>query len=621
MEALLAQIREPGDLKKLNRDQLEALCGEIRALLIDTISRNGGHLASNLGVVELTVALHRVFDCPRDSILFDVGHQCYTHKLLTGRQDRFALLRKRGGPAGFPKPSESDCDPFIAGHSGTALSGALGLARAKQLTGDDSKTIAVIGDGSFGNGMVYEAINNLDRTLKNLIVVLNDNEMSISKSVGTLAEYLLYLRTDYNYSNFKRKVQQGLQRIRVVGPWLEDKLLKSKSAIRRSIYQGTLFEELGFKYVGPVDGHDLGDLCRILENVKQLEGPILLHVNTVKGKGFALAEENPGAYHGVGKFDLELGNPDISLADSFSNSFGKKLCALGERDGRICAVTAAMKYATGLHYFAKRFPSRFFDVGIAEEHAVTFCAGLARGGQKPVFTVYSTFLQRAYDQLIHDVSLCGADVMLAVDRAGLVGDDGETHQGLFDAAMLSSIEGFTVASPANYAELEWWLEELAQRDGPRAIRYPRGADDPQIAGYAASGAPYDLLLHGKRRAKRLFVTYGREFAQVRRACALLDKRRCACDILKLNLIAPLDEEAVKIAAEYDKIVFAEEGVRRGGIAEHFLAALNGRRYGGVYRICAVENPIVSHDTVEQQLRSLRLDAASLAGAMTGETDG
>ncbi len=470
MESLLDRIQSPSDVKQLNSDQLEALCGEIRTLLIDTISHTGGHLASNLGVVELTVALHRVFDCPRDSIVFDVGHQCYTHKLLTGRQAHFDHLRKRGGPAGFPKPSESDCDPFIAGHSGTALSSALGLARAKQLAGDESKTIAIIGDGSFVNGMAYEAINNLDKTLKNLIVVLNDNEMSISKSVGTLAEYLLYLRTDYNYSHFKQTIQNVLLKIKVVGPWIADKLLKSKSAIRRSIYKGTLFEELGFNYVGPVDGHDLGDLCRILENVRQLEGPVLLHVITVKGKGFALAEENPGAYHGVGKFDLEHGNPDISLADSFSNIFGKRLCTLGYEDERICAVTAAMKYATGLNYFAKSHPARFFDVGIAEEHAVTFCAGLARGGRKPIFTVYSTFFFFFFDQHIHDVSLSGADVMLAIDRAGLVGDDGETHQGLFDTAMLSAIKGFTVASPSNYAELEWWLEELVKRDGPRAER-------------------------------------------------------------------------------------------------------------------------------------------------------
>ncbi len=611
MDGLLGTIRSPEDLRQLNDDQLNRLCAEIRAELISSVSQTGGHLASNLGVVELTVALHKCFDTPRDTIVFDVGHQCYAHKLLTGRQADFGRLRKSGGPAGFPKPAESEYDSFIAGHSGTSVSSAIGLARAKALHGDDSKTIALIGDGSMVNGMVYEAINSLDSSLKNLIVILNDNKMSISKSVGSLAEYLLYLRTDYNYSRFKRRIQRFLERVPLIGPFLMNTLLKSKNAIRRAVYNGTLFEEFGFNYVGPVDGHNLADLCRILNNVRRMNGPILLHVLTVKGKGFALAEENPGAYHGVGRFDLEAGNPDISLADSYSNTFGKQLCALAQEDRRICAVTAAMKYGTGLQYFAKQFPTRFFDVGIAEEHAVTFCGGLAKGGMKPVFAVYSTFLQRAVDQLFHDIALGGADFLLAVDRAGLVGEDGETHQGVFDAAFLSSIPGFTVLSPSNYSELEDWLARLLRTPGPAAIRYPRGGCDRNTQAYRSTGAPFDLIQNG-RRARRLFVTYGREFSQVLDACGQFGHPP---DILKLNRIWPLDPAAVEAAMRYDRIVFAEEGVAAGGIGEHFLRLLAGRGYKGRYIYAAIDRPVIAHASVAEQLRRYSLDGASLARIM------
>ncbi|MEG1651263.1 MAG: 1-deoxy-D-xylulose-5-phosphate synthase [Oscillospiraceae bacterium] len=610
MGSILDTINSPTDVKKLNNEQLKLLCSEIRASLIDSVSKTGGHLASNLGVVEISVAFHRCFDCPRDSIVFDVGHQCYTHKMLTGRKGSFDRLRKKGGPAGFPKPSESDCDSFIAGHSGTSISSAIGLARAKLLCGDNSKTVVLIGDGSMVNGMAYEAINSLDSTLKNLIVILNDNEMSISKSVGSIAEYLLYLRTDYKYSTFKRRIQDSLEKLPYVGTWIMGQLLRSKSAIRRAVYNnGTLFEELGFNYVGPVDGHNIDDLCRIFENVKQMNGPILIHAITVKGKGFALAEENPGAYHGVGKFDLELGNPDISYADSFSNRFGKKLCQLGESNSRICAVTAAMKYGTGLQYFAKLFPERFFDVGIAEEHAVTFCGGLARGGMKPVFSVYSTFLQRAFDQMFHDITLIGADVMIAIDRAGLVGDDGETHQGIFDAALMSALPSFTVASPSNYSELEDWMERLMKLNSPTAIRYPRGSDNAAISDYASTGNSFDLIVN-RPNSNALFVTYGREFAQVLGANQVTDIEYNA-DILKLNIISPIDSDAIKAALSYNKIIFVEEGVQSGGIGEHFLRMLNECGFKGTYRHIAIANPIVTHASVSEQLCSLGLDSESL----------
>lgn len=612
MGELLSKINRTGDVKQLDNDQLPALCEEIREVLIETVSHNGGHLASNLGVVELTVALHRVFDFPNDSLLFDVGHQSYTHKLLTGRRDRFGTLRQKDGIAGFPKPGESDCDPFIAGHSSTSLSNAIGLARAKQLKGDASKVVAVLGDGAFANGMVYEAINNIDSSMKNLIVVLNDNSMSISKSVGSISGYLLRLRTATGYSRFKEFVQRVLEKTPLIGNWIARTLLKSKSFIRRHLYGGTLFEELGFNYVGTVDGHNVAELCRIMDNIRQIDGPILLHAITVKGKGFALAEENPGAYHGVGQFDLEAGNPDISQADSFSNVFGRKLCRLADNDLRICAVTAAMKYATGLHYFYKHHSDRFFDVGIAEEHAVTFCAGLARGGMKPVFGVYSTFLQRAFDQLVHDVSLSRVDLMLAIDRAGLVGDDGETHQGLLDAAMLNTIGGFTVAAPANYGELEYWTEQLVGQTGPRAIRYPRGNEDERLATRVCTGEPYDLLrMHDD--ADCLFITYGREFAEVLEAAQILKVNGVFCDILKLNIISPIDAHAVDIARSYRRVVFVEEGILSGGIGESFLQKLNEGRFGGEYSIRAVERNCVLQATVPQQLETNGLDSDSLVG--------
>ncbi|MBQ4094611.1 MAG: 1-deoxy-D-xylulose-5-phosphate synthase, partial [Oscillospiraceae bacterium] len=448
MDKLLHTINSPEDVKLLDNKQLTALCGEIREQLIDVVSETGGHLASNLGTVELTVAMHKVFDCPQDTFVFDVGHQCYTHKLLTGRQGRFRTLRKKDGLSGFPKPEESEYDSFIEGHASTSLSQAVGIAQAKLLRGDSSYTVAVIGDGSFGGGMAYEAINNMDSSLRRLIVVLNDNSMSISKSVGTISKYFMQLRTSGGYVRFKERIKWVLDRIPLIGRPLKEALARAKASFRRKLFGGTFFEELGFNYVGPIDGHDLQELCSIFSRLKEIkDGPVFLHVITQKGKGYALAEDNPGAYHGVGRFDVEQGNPDISLADSFSNTVGRKLAELARADRRLCAVTAAMKYGTGLQYFYRSCRNRFFDVGIAEQHAVTMSAGLARGGMKPVFCVYSSFLQRAYDQLIHDVALGSMDVMLGIDRAGLVGDDGETHQGIYDAAFLSAIPGFTIAAP------------------------------------------------------------------------------------------------------------------------------------------------------------------------------
>lgn len=611
MHNILDTINSPSDLKALDEKELVLLCGEIRRELIETVSNNGGHMASNLGVVELTVALHKAFNCPQDSIIFDVGHQCYTHKLLTGRREKFDTLRKKDGISGFPKPLESPCDPFIAGHSSTSLSSAIGLARAKLLSGDNTKVIAVLGDGAFAGGMVYEAINSLDKSMTNLVVVLNDNEMSISKSVGSFARYLLRLRTNSGYSRFKKSIQHFVTHIPLIGNWIARTLLKYKSSFRRLMYGGTLFEELGFNYIGTVDGHDIDELCRILTNIEQLDGPILLHALTIKGKGFALAEENPGAYHGVGQFDLENGNPDISQADSFSNVFGNKLCGLAEKDERICAVTAAMKYGTGLQYMAKQFPERFFDVGIAEEHAVAYCAGLSKGGMKPVFSVYSTFLQRSFDQLAHDISLAKVPVLLAIDRAGLVGEDGETHQGLLDVAMLSAIGRFSVVSPSNYAELEYWVEMAVGFDSPWAVRYPRGNEDARLSQYACTGNFFDLIKNSPQE-NNLIITYGREFAEALEAAESIKN----CDVLKLNIVSPVPEEAVKAAQRYKKIVFAEEGVEAGGVGEHFLSNLYKSGYKGKYTIRAVSKPGIAQATIAEQLEITGLDSNSLIELFT-----
>ena len=611
MSDYLNSINSPEDLRKLSLSQRKELCSELRDVMIDTVSKTGGHLASNLGIVELTVALHTVFDCPSDTFIFDVGHQSYVHKLLTGRRDRFGTLRQKGGVSGFPKPSESGYDSFVEGHASTSLSQAIGLAHAKMLTGDHSKTIAVIGDGSFTGGLTFEAMNNLDPGMDNLIVVLNDNSMSISKSVGSVSNYLMKLRTSSGYLKVKKSVKNTIEHVPVLGQHVSDFITNSKTAFRRSLFGGTLFEELGFNYVGPVDGHNLAELELFFRNLKESpgNGPTFVHVITKKGKGYSLAEENPAAYHGVSKFDVDRGNPDISLADSFSNTFGRTLAELSQRDDRICAVTAAMKYATGLQYFSHLHPDRFFDVGIAEQHAVVMSEGLSKGGLNPVFAVYSTFLQRTVDQLIHDVSLDDINLLLAVDRAGMVGDDGETHQGLFDAAILSSIGAFRVVSPSNYRELIWWLTKLMSEKGARAIRYPRGKEDQTLSSYSCTGKEFDLISEGE--GGLLFVTYGREFANALKAQKLLKAQGIGSSVLKLNVIAPLPEGAVEAAMPYGRILFAEEGIKTGGIAEQMISALAEKGYSGRILLKAVDTNMVKQACVEDQLTQFGLDPESL----------
>ena len=454
----LDKINSPADVKKLSVPQLEQLAKEIRQLLISVISHTGGHLAPNLGVVELTLALHKVFNTPEDKIIFDVGHQAYIHKIITGRREQFPTLRQYGGLSGFPKRSESEHDAFGTGHSSTSISAALGMACARDLQGEDYNVVAVIGDGSMTGGMAFEALNNAGMLHKNMIVVLNDNEMSISKNVGAMSEYLYQLRTGETYNKIKNDIEGWLKNMEFGSDVLKA-IRRLKGSVKYLMVPTSIFEELGFTYLGPVDGHNLEDLEEVLYTAKSYHKPVVVHVNTVKGKGYAPAEKNPGEFHGISKFDIMTGNPEVSSDDCYSTVFGRELLKLALKDQKICAVTAAMKYGTGLQYFSNQLKDRFFDVGIAEQHAVTFSAGLASMGKIPVFAVYSSFLQRAIDQLIHDVTIGKNHIVLGIDRAGIVGEDGETHQGLYDIPLLTAIPNAEIYSPACYEELKMCLNE------------------------------------------------------------------------------------------------------------------------------------------------------------------
>ena len=618
MNSILRSGELPGILKDCSVEQLEELCGEIRKVLIETVSQTGGHLASNLGVVELTVALHTVFESPVDQFIFDVGHQCYTHKILTGRLDQFMSLRQQGGISGFPKPKESEHDIFITGHSSTSISAACGFAAAKKIKGEPGKAIAIIGDGAFTGGMVYEGLNNAGYpdAYKNLIVVLNDNEMSISKNVGGIARYLASTRTKKSYLKIKRATKWLLNHIPFIGPKISQSISNSKSVLKEALYHSTLFEDLGFEYLGPVDGHNIKKLIEVFRVAKaNNEKPVFIHVNTIKGKGFTSAEENPGAYHGISTIDIDDPNPPQLSEDSYSSVFGRALVRFGRNDERVCAVTAAMKYATGLHYFRKEFPDRFFDVGIAEAHAVTFSAALAQSGMLPVFAVYSTFLQRAYDQVLHDAAIGEIHLVLAVDRAGIVGDDGETHQGMFDPSFLSAIPNVTVYSPYTYDELEQTLKKaIFDLPGVVAVRYPRGSQI-NIANDAFTGkfqtqsiCSYELFSSDQAV---LVCSYGREFVQ----CA--NAYKGDFDLLRLNQIAPLPGGALDAAFGYSKIIFVEEGMKQGGIGEHFIAALKEMDYTGEFRHIGVDAQFLPQSTYEFALWENGLDAEGIRKILHG----
>ena len=604
-EYRLSELTLPEDLKKLTPLQCRKLAKEIRSLMVRVISHNGGHLASILGTVELTLALHRIFDSPQDKFIWDVGHQCYTHKLLTGRLGEFSTIRMQGGISGFPKPEESPHDACISGHSSTSISTACGIAEAMRLSGDPHHAIAVIGDGALTGGLAYEGLNNGGRKkLRNLIVILNDNNMSISGNVGAVSGYLRSIRDSEDYVRRKQKLEEKLLTNPQVGMPVVKVLKKSKDSFKRMVLQqGTMFEQLGFVYLGPVDGHNQQEIEEVLRVAKRYDAPVFIHVKTVKGKGYLPAEKNPSQFHGVSKFDIMTGNPEVSGSDCYSAEFGKALAALAREDDRICAVTAAMKYGTGLQYFQAECPDRFYDVGIAEQHAVTFAAGLASMGKIPVFAVYSTFLQRSYDQLLHDVAIGGLHVVLGIDRAGLVGEDGETHQGLFDVPMLMTVPGTVIYSPACYEELRLCLRRAVLEDtGLAAVRYPRGGE--QGMHFPMDELNTDCTYTDSGSRDVLLVTYGRVYAALYDAHGTCEKSGYRTSLLKLTRIFPLEERVVEIARGYRNVIFFEESC--SGVSALFGSLLAQSGFAGRYI------PVALHGFVKQGSVPALLDQAELS---------
>ncbi|MBR4049587.1 MAG: 1-deoxy-D-xylulose-5-phosphate synthase [Clostridia bacterium] len=613
---MLKNIKSPEDIKGCSFEELDNLSREIRETLITTVANNGGHLASNLGVVELTIAMHKCFDSPKDKFVFDVGHQVYTHKLLTGRYDRFSTLRTEGGISGFPRPKESEHDPFCSGHSSTSISAAYGISVSEVIKHSDNYTVAVIGDGAFTGGLTYEALNNAGRNKDaRLIIILNDNEMSISQNVGAVSKYLTNIRTTKGYFRLKAGIERALNHIPLIGEPLSAKVYKLKTKIKDKVYNSNMFEDLGFRYMGPVDGHNIKKLCEVLEECKHIGSPVLLHVHTTKGKGYELAEKNPSVFHGISQFDTDTGET-VSKGANFSDEFGKYLCELASKDERICAITAAMSLGTGLSEFCNTYTERFFDVGIAEEHAVVFASGLAKGEMIPFFVVYSTFLQRCYDQLIHDAALQKRKMIIAVDRAGFVGEDGETHQGIFDVAFMNTISNFTIYAPATYEELRHDMYRAVYKDSNViAIRYPRGGECVLPADFKPTYDVYDI--YGDEDAKVTIVTYGRIFGNACVACNNLRAKGKAVRVVKLNQIKPLDPCIIEILKNDSSIFFFEEGIQNGGVGEKLALRLLEAGYKGEYKLTAVDYCFVEHGSVEATIRNNSLDADSMEKTVGG----
>ncbi|MBQ0083320.1 MAG: 1-deoxy-D-xylulose-5-phosphate synthase [Clostridiales bacterium] len=603
----MSNIRSPEDVKKLDNDELKLLCGEIRDCMVNTVAKNGGHLASSLGTVELTVALHSVFDSPKDSILFDVGHQSYAHKLLTGRFEKFDTLRTEGGLSGFMRPKESIHDPFVTGHSSNSISAAYGIHKAKILNGQESYTVTVVGDGAMTGGMVYEALNNAGNTKGKFIVILNDNKMSISKNVGSLAKHLTKIRLKSSYHRFKGKVKKGIEAIPGIGSFLADNLLKSKTMLKNALYKSNLFESMGFSYYGPVDGHDIDALINVLEISKQSNKPVLIHAITTKGKGYSFAEHDPSSYHGVSSFNANAGIKEKKNKNCYSDVCGETLCEMAAIDDKVCAITAAMTKGTGLTEFSKKYKNGFFDVGIAEEHAATFSAGLAIRDIKPYYVVYSSFLQRSYDQIIHDIGIENLSVRFCIDRAGIVGEDGESHQGLFDVAYLSTVPGMTIYSPCGYDELKHCLFNSLNFEGPLAIRYPRGCSEVQ---FPITDDDYTLFGSGEN----LIITYGRISEYARAAAEEIENTA----FLKLNKVYPISKNIPDIVKNFNNVFFFEEGIKSGGIAEQLGSLLMEKGYFVNYKIFAVDNSFVAPMTVESALKKYSLDKDSMIKAVKGE---
>ena len=612
----LDKINSPADVKKLSVPQLEQLAKEIRQLLISVISHTGGHLAPNLGVVELTLALHKVFNTPEDKIIFDVGHQAYIHKIITGRREQFPTLRQYGGLSGFPKRSESEHDAFGTGHSSTSISAALGMACARDLQGEDYNVVAVIGDGSMTGGMAFEALNNAGMLHKNMIVVLNDNEMSISKNVGAMSEYLYQLRTGETYNKIKNDIEGWLKNMEFGSDVLKA-IRRLKGSVKYLMVPTSIFEELGFTYLGPVDGHDLDGLLDVLQAAKKIDGPVMVHVLTKKGKGYKPAEESPNKFHGTGPFDIATGkkitNPNAPV--SYTEVFGKTLTKLADIDDKIVGITAAMPDGTGLNIFAEAHKDHFFDVGIAEQHAVTAAAGMAAAGMKPVAAIYSTFMQRAYDSIMHDICMQKLHVTLCLDRAGLVGDDGYTHHGVFDYAYLRSIPNMTIMAPKDENELQHMLKTALDLDGPVSVRYPRGSG----VGVALDTQWQDLPI-GKAEVLRTgkdvcFWAIGSMVQTALDAAELLEAQGISAGVVNMRFAKPLDVELLREHAQsYGKIITLEEGVLAGGVGSAILEELNENKLleQCEVRCFGISDEFVMHGDKKLLFRDLGLDTPTIA---------
>ena len=608
---ILEKIKEANDVKQLSLSECEQLAQEIRDFLIRSLSETGGHLASNLGVVELTIALHRFLHFPEDKLVWDVGHQAYTHKILTGRKEQFATLRKTGGLSGFPKRKESDCDAFDTGHSSTSISAGLGLVQARDLKGENYQVVSVIGDGALTGGMAYEALNNAAELKKNFIIILNDNEMSITRNVGGMSSYLDHIRMAAPYTELKMGVTNALKKIPKVGDGMVDALHKTKSSIKQLVIPGMLFENMGLTYLGPVDGHDMRQLGKVLQEAKRKQGPVLIHVLTEKGRGYEPAMRHPARFHGAAPYEIETGLPKSNGNPSYTDIFSTVMRKFGDREPDVVAVSAAMVPGTGLKRFGNMFPDRLFDVGIAEEHAVTFAAGLALGGLRPVVAIYSSFLQRAIDQILHDVCMQNLPVVFAVDRAGLVGSDGETHHGCFDLSYLSMMPNMTVMAPKNKWELSDMMKFAIRQNGPVAIRYPRGEAYTGLEEYRApiEMGRAEVLEKGKEIAILAVGNMVRTAVQVTEN---LRKKGYEPTLVNMRFVKPLDTELLDIIKEdHSLIVTMEENVKSGGFGEQVMTYYGSRMHGPAVRIVAIEDRFVPHGSVEDLLRQQQMDSDSV----------
>jgi 1-deoxy-D-xylulose-5-phosphate synthase len=613
VQSLLQSVNSPADIKQMNIQQLEQLAAEIRETLIQVVSENGGHLAASLGVVELTLALHYVFDTPGDKLIWDVGHQSYTHKLLTGRRERFKSLRRFQGLSGFPRTEESEYDAFNTGHSSTSISAGIGMALARDLQEEDYRVVAIIGDGALTGGMVFEALNHAGHLGTTMTVVLNDNEMSISRNVGALSTYLSHLRSDPGYLWRKEELEGMLQRIPGIGPNILKAAGKVKDTVKYLVVPGALFEELGFTYIGPIDGHDLESLIPVLTKTRNMKGPVLLHVITKKGQGYEPAVRDPGVFHGVGPFDVETGAQLKKKARTYTSVFGDFMVSRAEQDVRVVAITAAMASGTGLAAFAQRFPERFFDVGICEQHAVTMAAGMARMGLCPVVAIYSTFLQRAYDQIIHDVCLQNLPVIFAVDRAGLVGEDGPTHHGVFDISYLRNIPNLTVMAPADENELADMLHSAFSYQSPVAIRYPRGAGEGVEVKTRRNFIPSGrgrVLTEGR---DLLFLGLGKGVGTAWRASRILEEQGVRAAVADARFVKPLDMQLLsQLLGRFKRVVTIEDNVLHGGFGAAVLEAASELGYSPQVLRIGIPDKFVEHGKVDVLLENLQIDSPSVA---------